>query len=153
MHCRTFLLLFSIYKRQSCQRERIRVKFGTQGLLMRQKLPSLSFSSSSWPYFTLHSPQSIKFLWQLVSNINKWTSARARLTWPLERELYGLQVQGAGAAPSWEHRGYYERVLNLCPRAGVDVHQHGHAHRRPQGHSAVSSFPSKLSSQAHCFCS
>lgn len=90
LHCRTFLLLFPnlvFTKGQSCQKE-------DQGELWHTGFTNGAETAFSFlffllrPYLTLHSPQPIKFLWKLVSNINKWTSARARPTWPLKRQLY-----------------------------------------------------------------
>lgn len=125
MHCRTFFTHFPnpiFIKGQSCQKE-------DQGEVWHTGFTNGADTAFSFlffllrPYLTLHSPQPIKFLWMLVSNINKWTSARARPTWPLERQLYGHQVQGTCATPTWEHRVYYQHVPSVFPRAGMELPQ------------------------------
>lgn len=126
--------------------ERVRVKFGTQGLLMGQKLPSLSLLLPPGLNLLSTFPQPMKLLWQSVTNINKWTSARAGLTWPCTSQLMGVhECKGTCATPRQEPRGCCSLRARL---ASSGVSHHGC--QRPRGPSSVSGFLWKLGSEARC---
>lgn len=156
MHCRTFLLLFPnpvFTKGQSCQKE-------DQGEVWHTGFTNGAETAFSflffllWPYLTLHSPQPIKFLWKLVSNINKWTSARARPPWPLKRQLYEHRAGRTHVPSQLGNTGNTTSMgcASLFPGRDMTLHQPSSvawAHpSQVQSHTAVSSFPRKLSSQS-----
>lgn len=115
---------------------------------MAQKLPSLSFSSSSWPYF--YSPLSPTNKISLaVDEQHKQMDLSEGQGWlaTWKAAVWALGVRHV-CCPTREHREYYQCV------PGVGLHQPSRvagAHpSKARKYRAVSSFPWKLSRQAHC---